>query len=153
MVREVYQSIWWGVVKVRESISGMWKIPGKHFLGGLHQQGSAGESREVGTLLFSLSDAGSSCSGTASLLRVIICKNIKCSLVLTHHVSDSFLLGLARAKSVPSHTYSNEVVTLWYRPPDVLLGSTDYSTCLDMWWVLVVIDLWDQFLFTTPSKT
>ncbi|PIK40212.1 putative cyclin-dependent kinase 14 isoform X4 [Apostichopus japonicus] len=26
--------------------------------------------------------------------------------------------GLARAKSVPSQTYSNEVVTLWYRPPD-----------------------------------
>ncbi len=46
-----------------------------------------------------------------------------------------FCAGLARAKSVPSHTYSNEVVTLWYRPPDVLLGSTDYSTCLDMWWV------------------
>lgn len=46
------------------------------------------------------------------------------------------LAGLARAKSVPSHTYSNEVVTLWYRPPDVLLGSTDYSTCLDMWWVV-----------------
>uniref|UniRef100_A0AAY4D797 cyclin-dependent kinase n=1 Tax=Denticeps clupeoides TaxID=299321 RepID=A0AAY4D797_9TELE len=31
--------------------------------------------------------------------------------------------GLARAKSVPTKTYSNEVVTLWYRPPDVLLGS------------------------------
>ncbi|KAG9332464.1 hypothetical protein JZ751_014562, partial [Albula glossodonta] len=30
--------------------------------------------------------------------------------------------GLARAKSVPTKTYSNEVVTLWYRPPDVLLG-------------------------------
>lgn len=44
-------------------------------------------------------------------------------------------LGLARAKSVPSHTYSHEVVTLWYRPPDVLLGSTDYSTSLDMWGV------------------
>uniref|UniRef100_A0A671VUA4 cyclin-dependent kinase n=1 Tax=Sparus aurata TaxID=8175 RepID=A0A671VUA4_SPAAU len=29
--------------------------------------------------------------------------------------------GLARAKSVPTKTYSNEVVTLWYRPPDVLL--------------------------------
>jgi serine/threonine protein kinase len=36
---------------------------------------------------------------------------------------------------VPSHTYSHEVVTLWYRPPDVLLGSTDYSTSLDMWGV------------------
>ncbi|KAG0426733.1 hypothetical protein HPB47_026159 [Ixodes persulcatus] len=43
--------------------------------------------------------------------------------------------GLARAKSVPSRTYSHEVVTLWYRPPDVLLGSTDYSTSLDMWGV------------------
>jgi len=28
--------------------------------------------------------------------------------------------GLARAKSVPSHTYSHEVVTLWYRPPGEL---------------------------------
>lgn len=28
--------------------------------------------------------------------------------------------GLARAKSVPSHTYSHEVVTLWYRPPGKL---------------------------------
>lgn len=46
-----------------------------------------------------------------------------------------YCLGLARAKSVPSHTYSHEVVTLWYRPPDVLLGSTDYSTSLDMWGV------------------
>ena len=31
--------------------------------------------------------------------------------------------------------YSNEVVTLWYRPPDVLLGSVDYSTSIDMWGV------------------
>lgn len=41
--------------------------------------------------------------------------------------------GLARAKSVPSRTYSHEVVTLWYRPPDVLLGSKEYTTSLDMW--------------------
>lgn len=43
--------------------------------------------------------------------------------------------GLARAKSVPTKTYTHEVVTLWYRPPDVLLGSTDYSTPIDMWGV------------------
>uniref|UniRef100_A0AAR2IZ27 cyclin-dependent kinase n=1 Tax=Pygocentrus nattereri TaxID=42514 RepID=A0AAR2IZ27_PYGNA len=43
--------------------------------------------------------------------------------------------GLARAKSVPTKTYSNEVVTLWYRPPDVLLGSTEYTTSIDMWGV------------------
>eukprot|EP01147_Barroeca_monosierra_P005733 gene5733-217_t len=43
--------------------------------------------------------------------------------------------GLARAKSFPIKTYSNEVVTLWYRPPDVLLGSVDYSGNIDMWGV------------------
>ncbi len=48
---------------------------------------------------------------------------------------DYFFAGLARAKSVPSHTYSHEVVTLWYRPPDVLLGSTNYTTSLDIWGV------------------
>eukprot|EP00124_Ichthyophonus_hoferi_P000958 Ihof_evm5s42 gene=Ihof_evmTU5s42 len=41
--------------------------------------------------------------------------------------------GLARAKGVPIKTFSNEVVTLWYRPPDVLLGSVDYNTSIDMW--------------------
>lgn len=46
--------------------------------------------------------------------------------------------GLARAKSIPTKTYSNEVVTLWYRPPDILLGSTDYSTPIDMWSVLLL---------------
>lgn len=40
------------------------------------------------------------------------------------------LAGLARAQSVPSHTFSSEVVTLWYRPPEVLLGSTHYSSPL-----------------------
>jgi len=43
--------------------------------------------------------------------------------------------GLARSKTVPSRTYSNEVVTLWYRPPDVLCGSKTYSTSLDVWGV------------------
>jgi len=43
--------------------------------------------------------------------------------------------GLARAKSVPINTFSTEVVTLWYRPPDILLGCTDYSTPIDMWGV------------------
>ncbi|XP_077094880.1 cyclin-dependent kinase 16 [Siphateles boraxobius] len=43
--------------------------------------------------------------------------------------------GLAREKSVPSKTFSNEVVTLWYRPPDVLLGATEYYTSIDIWGV------------------
>ncbi|KAJ7628447.1 kinase-like domain-containing protein [Roridomyces roridus] len=41
--------------------------------------------------------------------------------------------GLARAFGVPVNTFSNEVVTLWYRAPDVLLGSRTYSTSIDLW--------------------
>ncbi|KAJ7058533.1 Pkinase-domain-containing protein [Mycena amicta] len=41
--------------------------------------------------------------------------------------------GLARAFGVPMRTYTHEVVTLWYRAPEVLLGSRHYSTALDMW--------------------
>eukprot|EP01104_Vermistella_antarctica_P009361 TRINITY_DN2408_c0_g1_i1.p1 TRINITY_DN2408_c0_g1~~TRINITY_DN2408_c0_g1_i1.p1 ORF type:complete len:298 (-),score=67.42 TRINITY_DN2408_c0_g1_i1:185-1078(-) len=41
--------------------------------------------------------------------------------------------GLARAFGIPVRSYSHEVVTLWYRAPDVLLGSRKYSTPIDMW--------------------
>lgn len=41
--------------------------------------------------------------------------------------------GLARAFQVPIHTYTHEVITLWYRPPEILLGSTRYSPGVDMW--------------------
>lgn len=41
--------------------------------------------------------------------------------------------GLARAFGIPVNTFSNEVVTLWYRAPDVLLGSRNYSTSIDVW--------------------
>ncbi len=30
-------------------------------------------------------------------------------------------------------SYTHEIVTLWYRAPEVLLGSTHYSTPVDMW--------------------
>ncbi|KAL9708832.1 Cyclin-dependent kinase catalytic subunit [Leucoagaricus gongylophorus] len=41
--------------------------------------------------------------------------------------------GLARAFGIPMRTYTHEVVTLWYRAPEVLLGSRHYSTSIDMW--------------------
>lgn len=41
--------------------------------------------------------------------------------------------GLARPFGAPSRIYNNEVVTLWYRSPDVLLGSVLYSTNVDIW--------------------
>nr|KAJ3419866.1 cyclin-dependent kinase 5 [Polyrhizophydium stewartii] len=41
--------------------------------------------------------------------------------------------GLARAFGIPVRGYSHEVVTLWYRAPDVLMGSRQYSTSIDIW--------------------
>ncbi|TPX31035.1 hypothetical protein SmJEL517_g05547 [Synchytrium microbalum] len=41
--------------------------------------------------------------------------------------------GLARAFGIPLRTYTHEVVTLWYRAPEILLGGKHYSTCVDMW--------------------
>ena len=28
---------------------------------------------------------------------------------------------------------TSRVVTLWYRPPELLLGSTDYTAAVDLW--------------------
>lgn len=67
--------------------------------------------------------------------RKILHRDLKPQNLLINEIGELKLadFGLARAKSVPSHTYSHEVVTLWYRPPDVLLGSKDYTTSLDIW--------------------
>ena len=34
---------------------------------------------------------------------------------------------------LPVRQYSNEVVTLWYRPPDVLMGARIYTFTVDTW--------------------
>ncbi|XP_069683771.1 cyclin-dependent kinase 1 [Periplaneta americana] len=41
--------------------------------------------------------------------------------------------GLGRAFGIPVRVYTHEVVTLWYRAPEVLLGSSRYSCPVDMW--------------------
>ena len=41
--------------------------------------------------------------------------------------------GLARAFGLPIKTYTHEVVTLWYRCPEILLGQKAYSLGVDLW--------------------
>ena len=41
--------------------------------------------------------------------------------------------GLARAFGLPMKTYTHEVVTLWYRAPEILMGSKQYNTSVDVW--------------------
>lgn len=41
--------------------------------------------------------------------------------------------GLARPVTIPSRCYTHEVVTMWYRAPEILLGTRLYSTGIDIW--------------------
>lgn len=41
--------------------------------------------------------------------------------------------GLARAFNIPLKTFTHEVITLWYRAPEILLCSRHYSTPVDIW--------------------
>jgi serine/threonine protein kinase len=41
--------------------------------------------------------------------------------------------GLARAFGIPVRTYTHEVVTLWYRAPEILLGARQYACPVDIW--------------------
>ncbi|KAK6113247.1 Cyclin-dependent kinase 2 [Brugia pahangi] len=41
--------------------------------------------------------------------------------------------GLARSFTIPSRCYTHEIVTLWYRAPEILLRSRFYSTAVDIW--------------------
>uniref|UniRef100_A0A3B4WMC5 Protein kinase domain-containing protein n=1 Tax=Seriola lalandi dorsalis TaxID=1841481 RepID=A0A3B4WMC5_SERLL len=41
--------------------------------------------------------------------------------------------GLARPFDDQSKAYTNRVITLWYRPPELLLGETHYGPAIDLW--------------------
>eukprot|EP00741_Cyanophora_paradoxa_P019480 tig00021127_g18805.t1 len=41
--------------------------------------------------------------------------------------------GLARPYNDQNKDYTNRVITLWYRPPELLLGATSYGPAIDMW--------------------
>ncbi|VDK64667.1 unnamed protein product [Cylicostephanus goldi] len=41
--------------------------------------------------------------------------------------------GLSRAINVPIRVYTHEVVTLWYRAPEILLGANRYAAAIDAW--------------------
>lgn len=41
--------------------------------------------------------------------------------------------GLARSLSATDFAYSSEVVTLWYRAPELLMGRTNYGCEIDIW--------------------
>lgn len=53
--------------------------------------------------------------------------------------------GLARALDNQQGKYTNRVVTLWYRPPELLLGERYYNSAIDMWGAgCIMAELWTR---------
>ena len=57
--------------------------------------------------------------------------------------------GLARAihlsKDPNKNRYTNRVVTLWYRPPELLLGERNYGPPIDMWGAgCIMAEMWTK---------
>merc|ERR1712088_409005 len=64
-------------------------------------------------------------------------RDIKCSNILINNRCQVKLadFGLARLFQAEdkSRPYTNKVITLWYRPPELLLGEERYGPAIDVW--------------------
>lgn len=67
--------------------------------------------------------------------RHIIHRDVKPQNLLVNKKKELKLadFGLARSTFIPVGSLSTEVVTLWYRPPEILAGIQDYGFAVDIW--------------------
>jgi len=79
----------------------------------------------------------------------ILHRDIKGSNLLINH--DGYLKiadwGLARSWYEQQGKYTNRVITLWYRPPELLMGCIKYGPAIDMWSVGCIFA---ELLFKQP---
>lgn len=85
-------------------------------------------------------------------LKRVIHRDIKCSNILIDNngilkITD---FGLARKmknlnENLVNPNYTNRIITLWYRPPEILLGSTNYGREVDIWGIgCILIELFTR---------
>jgi len=65
----------------------------------------------------------------------VLHRDIKGSNLLMNNSGELKLadFGLARPYTDQLGQYTNRVITLWYRPPELLLGAVQYGPAIDMW--------------------
>ena len=66
----------------------------------------------------------------------ILHRDIKPQNILINEQTEEIKItdfGLSRAHILPNRTWTHEIITLWYRPPEILLGCKSYSIYVDTW--------------------
>ncbi|KAI4455066.1 cell division protein kinase [Holotrichia oblita] len=94
------------------------------------ERGKMMDPRLVKSYLHQINEAILFCHRRRVLHRDLKPQNLLITKDGTIKVAD---FGLGRAFGVPVRIYTHEVVTLWYRAPEVLLGSPRYSCPIDVW--------------------
>lgn len=90
----------------------------------------------IKSYLFQMMRALEFCHGRGIMHRDLKPQNLLVSRDGTLKIAD---FGLARAFCPPVRPLTHEVVTIWYRAPEILLGSKTYAPPLDLWSVGTIL--------------
>lgn len=63
-------------------------------------------------------------------------RDLKPQNILINEITKTIKLadfGLSRTITIPNKTWTHEVITLWYRCPEIILGIKNYSHVIDIW--------------------
>lgn len=98
---------------------------------GYFDRGTRENDPRVKAMLKQLLEAIDYLHGRRMMHRDIKPQNILVSKDLAHLKLADF--GLSRVFNLPFREMSNEIVTLWYRAPELLLGENNYGVSVDLW--------------------
>jgi len=85
----------------------------------------------------------------------IVHRDLKSSNLLINRAGELKIAdwGLARSWNPEMERLTNRVITLWYRPPELLLGCNKYSTKIDMWSIgCIISEMFRRSGFLTGSN-
>ncbi|KAI9986039.1 hypothetical protein PInf_024881 [Phytophthora infestans] len=92
---------------------------------------------QIRKLLYQILDAVAYCHRRGVLHRNLKLRHLLIQMSEEGNLSDATLqisdFALARATGIPGQAYTDEVVTRWYRAPELLMGVVEYSSAVGMW--------------------